>query len=362
MAMRNSFFLFLFYMVFGSSLFAQTINANELKKIYALSSRSAIASYLTNNGFKLRDAKSFNYDFQNCLFEEWYKGNQRFYLHIQEAKVDGLVWYTDNEQLYLNAYTSILEIQGVSMNVNMNSDRNKTIFTKDDWMFETVKQKKFTEFYVGISKKGGLLDVENGKKTYYMNNDVVYKKFTLKNGQYDGEYILNHANGKIDIKAYFKEGKKNGKYFTYNDKGNVLFDFNYLDDKKEGLCKEMLYDSLGKLSTYAEYTCVGGEIDGYFIKKAYVNGREILVSNFNMSKGLRHGEFTYINDENLYVVGRFNDDSLEGEVLYYKDYDFTADKVYPRTDLKVLKLYAKQVYENGRLIQRTFYNEDGTEQ
>lgn len=359
--MKNKVFLFLSYVFFTASLLAQTIHANELKKIYSLNTRSAVASYFTNNGYKLRDAKSLNVDFSTMLFEEWYKGNQRFYMHVQNGKVDGLVWYTDNEQNYLNAYTSILEIQGVSMNVSMNTDRNKTTFLKDEWMFETVKQKKFTEFHVAISKKEGLLDEKNGTKTLYLNKDHVYQKYTLKDGEFHGEYLQYGANGKLEIKANFIDGKKNGKYYTYNENGKVLFDFSLVSDKKDGICKETYYDSLGKISQYVEYNSKDGLLDGYYIKKRYINGKEIVVSNISLSNGLRHGKCAALNSENLFVEGQYVEDLEDGTFFYYKDYEFTSDKIIPRTDVKVLKLYAKQVYENGIIIQRAFYNEDGSE-
>jgi hypothetical protein len=90
------------------------------------------------------------------------------------------------------------------------------------------------------------------------------------------------CNGKIIETGYFKGGKKNGEWITYNKKGLMIRKMNYLDGKLDGKCEIFFTDGTPKLTA-------------------------------NFKKGLKVDKWTYFTSKGkVFISGEFEDGTAKG--------------------------------------------------
>lgn len=61
-----------------------------------------------------------------------------------------------------------------------------------------------------------------------------YQRYCKKNNKFDGEYILYYTNGQLAEKCFFKDGKIVGDYISYYSNGTLEKKFTYKDGKLDG--------------------------------------------------------------------------------------------------------------------------------
>lgn len=93
------------------------------------------------------------------------------------------------------------------------------------------------------------VDVETGKKdgkykSFYENGQLK-KEISYKNGELDGSYEEYYRDGKLKIKTSYKNGEKEGSYEEYYENGNIAIEHNFKNGAYKG--KQKNYDSEGEL-------------------------------------------------------------------------------------------------------------------
>lgn len=93
------------------------------------------------------------------------------------------------------------------------------------------------------------VDVETGKKdgkykSFYENGQLK-KEISYKNGELDGSYEEYYRDGKLKIKTSYKNGEKERSYEEYYENGNIAIEHNFKNGAYKG--KQKNYDSEGEL-------------------------------------------------------------------------------------------------------------------
>lgn len=110
-------------------------------------------------------------------------------------------------------------------------------------------------------------------KSYYPITGTVMERYSEDaQGNKHGLYINYNPYGLKVIEANFVHGVKTGNVKKWQDNGVLFEDFNYLNDEKNGLCKEIGTEYI-HLETYKN-----GVLNGMFEK------REFVYNNYTFSK------------------------------------------------------------------------------
>ena len=133
---------------------------------------------------------------------------------------------------------------------------------------------------------------------------------------------------------YLKD-KKSGKCKEYNIKGNLIFEGEYLNGYKNGKCKE--YDDYGKLIFEGEY--LNGNKNGKC--KEYYDYGKIKFEGEYLNGKIWNG--IIYNNENIY---KFEIKDGNGE---YKEYNYKNKLLFEGKYIKGIK-YGKEYDNNGYLI------------
>lgn len=89
------------------------------------------------------------------------------------------------------------------------------------------------------------LQGETGVITGYYPNGKKSAVFTMKNGEWDGEFTYYHTNGKVSEQATYSNGENDGKYVEYSASGQKLIEIVY--EKGEVAGKSTSYYENGKV-------------------------------------------------------------------------------------------------------------------
>ena len=107
-----------------------------------------------------------------------------------------------------------------------------------------------TDFYKDLVERDGvyyrnLSDVPFSGKVTGLRNGL------MKNGKEDGEWVINHENGKLSDKGNYKNGKREGSWVWYYDNGQLFSKGNYKNGEYEG--EWVWYHKNGQLSSKGNY-------------------------------------------------------------------------------------------------------------
>jgi hypothetical protein len=89
--------------------------------------------------------------------------------------------------------------------------------------------------------------IENMSKSFFEN----LKSENDSTNAHDGEFLSYYENGEIKEKGYYKNGEKNGVFFSYTKNGKILNEILYVDGLSEGESKE--YYESGQLKEKISY-------------------------------------------------------------------------------------------------------------
>ncbi len=73
----------------------------------------------------------------------------------------------------------------------------------------------------------------------------------LSYGQLTGTAIYYYPNGKVKTIAHYKDGKKHGDWYQFNDAGNVIIQANYFENMKSGTWK--IWNDSGQMVMKMKY-------------------------------------------------------------------------------------------------------------
>lgn len=109
----------------------------------------------------------------------------------------------------------------------------QNVFGQDD----STKAKLLVQYHNnGKTKANGhvLYGEKNGQWNYWNDNEKLIKSESYTFGKLDGEYKEYYSNGNTKIKGnYILDSEaisiKNGYWFYYNEQGNLIKQFFYMD-------------------------------------------------------------------------------------------------------------------------------------
>ena len=196
-------------------------------------------------------------------------------------------------------------------------------------------------------------------------NDLYYKKFTdvpftgevsglengkFKNGKRNGKWLSYYETGQLSFKENYKDGELDGLFESYRKTGQLHYSWIFKDGVKEGLYQEYNEDgSLQKTETYK---------DGEKLKNGVV-----LESDFLSFKTYRDGILdgpseVYYKNRNLHMKGQFKNGIETGlHESYHKNGRLSISGYYNnkawKTGLWVWyyddgKISSKQNYTDGK--------------
>ncbi|MNJ90800.1 hypothetical protein D3C87_84390 [compost metagenome] len=147
----------------------------------------------------------------------------------------------------------------------------------------------------------------------------------VENYKKEGAWTTYYKNGGVAAIRNYKNGKLNGAAVEYDLTGALIFEGNYVDNKKEGLAR-----------TYFTFQYNGGRSSRYgdFGTCTY-------------SKDLRHGPADFWkNDSTVHITCNYKNNSMDGQVVYKNQFDqLLHTETYENGSYIDTKKFANQSYE-----------------
>jgi len=114
------------------------------------------------------------------------------------------------------------------------------------WQFFSA----FTKGYL-ISEEYYSKNLKNGSSLKFYPDSIVAERLTYINDIKQGEWIQNYPNGTVRLKSNYLDGKINGKFEVWFEKGNIEFSGQYKNDGRDGLW--VIYNNDGTIKYKLEY-------------------------------------------------------------------------------------------------------------
>lgn len=207
------------------------------------------------------------------------------------------------------------------------------------------------EKYVIANIKNGLLD---GEGTLYWYNKVGEKAF-FKQGKYDGEaheyykghevttfkdgiiqhYIAHHPNGQLKEERFYENGKLQGEVKQFDEDGNLHWEGNFSQGKRDGKFVETDNNTYTTISYYKN-----DKLDGEYLEQ-FKNGKIAQKGKYNNGK-----------KTDRWV--KYNEDGQTKEDVGYLDDEYHGEKrSYSQGELHMLIEYDHGKYHGKYIIYNT---------
>ncbi len=208
--------------------------------------------------------------------------------------------------------------------------------------------REYNEYGTLIVEGNYVNDQEEGLFSYYDDNGVLDFTETYKYGKLNGEYIVYHPNGKPKKKCTYSYGIRTGDAFEYDEEGNIISEYDYINNKKFGVYKEYtdgvetfsgmyLNDSLNGFFTQTLinakgefYATMKGSYKGDYLEgpivAMYKDTKDTL--SYRLYKnGVPTGNWKYFDKEGKYdKIIRFGD-GKSGIMVYFENGE-AVDSIY----------------------------------
>ncbi len=201
-------------------------------------------------------------------------------------------------------------------------------------------------------------------KDYYSNGNLRLK-FTLINGNLEGEYLDYYKNGKIMDSTFFEHGHYHGTNKTFNEKGQLILIEKYKHDTLL-FNKEIYFFKNGniKIEGYLYFDADSLKINPFFKTKKDTLGSDPYI-NYDVDSSFKkmksHGKYMKyfkngkIKRENLTINDEFNgackwynkDGTIAGEGSYKNDKEDGIFSYYSSAGL----VTKKETWKEGKLIK-----------
>lgn len=321
---------------------------------------------------------SYNLNSYNDKAEAW------FYLYNYDDFPNKIEYNVFNKPAYSLIYNNISSNGFKSVESNIDDDLVTTKYANATYYLEIYNQKRtdddsyyssssITAYGIRLVKKSGVYDPDNGKKTTYYDNYNVNEEYTLKNGEFHGEFKSYHENGELEMKGNFINGKANGNFIVYNSYGEktselemknglkegkgLIFENNkiseesiYKNNQRNGESSLYYYDDNGRLIMKINGSFKDDQKYGLWKSIVITDiNTEVLLSENNYINGVLEGSFKeYIND--TLKIGYYIDNLLNGDYLEYFNINRQINGGYATSDTTKLTLITKGRYSNGNKV------------
>ncbi|WP_447637309.1 tetratricopeptide repeat protein [Flavobacterium microcysteis] len=205
------------------------------------------------------------------------------------------------------------------------------------WYVEDTPVKM--ETYSSEGKKQNEINYVNKNEkmttTFYGGGEI--HEYTLKNGEFEGRYVIKDKNGRIINDNNYTSGIRNGKQLSYSPTGALTGERNYYFGKSDGIGK--YYDIAGNLrmSDTDRFGSNTGPMTRYYHNK----GKYL---EYNQYNGNIEGEAKYYNQkgDNILILGYQNN-----VLLYYIKLDKNG-KLTEKTPVVGQTANIVSSYPNGK--------------
>lgn len=200
-----------------------------------------------------------------------------------------------------------------------------------------------------IRMKGSYSDQEmtipEGMFYYYHSNGNTSNYGFYNQGQRNGGWVSNYANGKLKDSISYANGKKNGQFKRFHLNGSLFISGNYVEDFQQGTWLEYYQNNqLASISNFIQnrltsviyYTKTGEKIEQeknkpaskiFFNKRCEVEKQLIYASFYGMPHKLPDGKYECIlfnMEGKKVVVAHWWDPALTKKSGLFEQYDTTG--------------------------------------
>ena len=128
------------------------------------------------------------------------------------------------------------------------------------------------------------------------NDEMTLEEGTLLNGKKNGTWTTYHPdNGRVATITSYINGKKNGVYLEFTNRGQIELRANYKDDIFNGSYASYKFGT----RPVKEINYKMGKIDGFY-KEYHNNGK--LQKEVSYKEGIQDGPFRQYNDEEKLIM------------------------------------------------------------
>ncbi len=203
--------------------------------------------------------------------------------------------------------------------------------------------------------------------TYYANGKLDSKAY-YRNGERNGLYLKYDINGELIEEGMYNNGYPNGDYYIYRSDGRMKYERFYYDGDYNGIAKE--YAVNGKLDSWSEYDR-GREIEHIFLDtnenivqkfgeyNGFVEIKDAMATYVKFSATYKNGEADgpatwYYGKDQVEIKGSFLNGSRDGKwVYYFPNGKIDRELTYSFGDLEG---DYKRYYDNGKLAFEGVYD------
>lgn len=245
-----------------------------------------------------------------------------------KATVYSVEYYNDEGYFVSDIYNNITEKLIESTSYVSHSKRIKDGYSKYIGFDGIID---FEGFYRNQIKHGEWRFYEDGKLATIEN---------YSNGERHGLYrVLNISTGDTIIYGEYADAKETGKWTKYHNNGKLKSECIYIDGNRDGFYYTLFKN--GDTSKVGQYN--NGDKIGTW-NSYFVDG-DLQWQEHYLENGNKTGEWTQFYDsDTAYSIGKYIDDSLDGEWIYYHDNGQPSSIEH---------------YDNGELLDFQFYDKQG---
>ncbi|MBP5369646.1 MAG: hypothetical protein J6Z01_14470 [Bacteroidales bacterium] len=304
---------------------AQNLTLAELQNLCKLSNWETGTNTLTRKGWEYHDSKrgntndystiSYSYgkdDWSNEYASAWFK----FYTYNNRVEC---IDYQPTDNAYKNIKASLAANGYKQTNSKIEDNSISTYYANPSFVLiiETTTQERrygsgtIVSYMITLIRKGGIYDYDNGEKVdYYDGTSTVKTRYTLKDGKRNGKAYSYSENGNLKGEFVYLNGVLSGAFKVYHPNGNVAVSGTLLNGEKNGLITE--YDEYGDKESEIYYK--NGKRDG----KATGYNSEGRVSKTlyytNDEPNGAYNEYYYDNngEMNIQYFGKYANGNQEG--------------------------------------------------
>ncbi len=116
---------------------------------------------------------------------------------------------------------------------------------------DSVSVKEKTEKPIIAEPKSKFDTLQEGDFMMRYPNGVIQIRGYYKNGKREGEWVAFFPSGKVQSEGYFTQGKRDHKGTVYYDNGQKMYEGMYKEGYQVGVWR--FYDNTGKLKEEVDY-------------------------------------------------------------------------------------------------------------
>lgn len=384
--MRKRITLLLLTLIISSAVFGQKLSLTDLTNLCNKKNWQDVNQFMLTKGWTYYNSEKGDTDNYNTITWSYNKESYSdkaqgwFYLSTFDDYPNKISYSIFNKASYLLIQNSLStngfkvvdsEIEDEKLISTYANTGYTLIITNAKSNDEDWTDRSLTSYIVTLIKKSGIYDNDNGKKTDYYDDYTVKLEYSLLNGKLNGPFKFydekgnikksgNYSNGFLSGKTieYDEDGQRTAEYIMNNSKKNGLFTYyednkvsytrNYKDDVENGLYTGFYYDdATNKLSLKEIGQYVNDEKNGNW-KMNYLDGTtEKTLSYTNYLKGIKEGQFQDVKGDSL-IVGNYKADELSGTYKVYLDIKKSMVGGIINTNIPELTLIEEGQYSTGK--------------